>query len=344
MIHSIIPDSIINQFKELIIKSEQISLITHPNPDGDALGSSLAFYHALRGLNKRVKVIVPNFFPSFLNWMPGSDEIMVFDQQMRKTESFIHHSDLIICLDFNTLKRIERISPAIQQSKATLVLVDHHIDPDPVFDLAVSYTIASSTCELVYDLIDNMGFLPEFKLDLASCIYVGIMTDTGSFSYSCNHSRPYEITAKLVEQGLDVAQIHNLVYDTFSENRLRLLGYLLNRRMKIIPEYNAAYISLSMADQKKYDFQIGDSEGIVNYALSIQGIRFAAFFTEKAELVRVSLRSKGDLSVNQLARKYYQGGGHRNAAGGNSYSTLRKTENAFMRLLIENKELLQHEN
>jgi len=339
----LITDNIFQQFRDLIENSKQISLIAHPNPDGDALGSSLAMYHALHSF-KNLRVIVPNSFPSFLEWMPGTDQIMIFDHQFRQAESFIKSSDLIICLDFNTLKRIDRIAPIIKASGAKCVLIDHHLEPDPDFDLAISNIHASSTSELVFDVIEKLGYLPQDIAAFSSCIYVGIMTDTGSFSYSCNHGRPYEITAFLVDKGLDVAHIHNLVYDTFSESRIRLLGHLLNKRMKVIPEYRAAFISLSMADQKKYNYQVGDSEGIVNYALSIQGIRLAAFFTEKPELVRVSLRSKGNLSVNLLARKYYHGGGHKNAAGGNSYNTIRKAEIEFRKILEENKVLLQNES
>lgn len=338
-----IRDNVFEQLRDLIETSEQISLIAHPNPDGDALGSSLAMYHALKA-SRNLRVIVPNSFPSFLEWMPGSEQIMIFDHQPRQAESFILKSDLIICLDFNTLKRIERIAPIIKASGAKCVLIDHHLEPDPDFDLAISDTRASSTSELVFDVIEKSGYLPDDISSFASCIYVGIMTDTGSFSYSCNHGRPYEITAFLVDNGLDVAHIHNLVYDTFSEGRIRLLGHLLNKRMEVIPEYKAAFISLSLADQERFNYQVGDSEGIVNYALSIQGIRLAAFFTEKSELVRVSLRSKGNLSVNQLARKYYQGGGHKNAAGGNSYTTIRKTEIEFRKILEENKALLQNED
>lgn len=341
---SFIPESSIVRLKELIDNSQQISLITHPNPDGDALGSALALYHALVPLNKTVKAIVPNDFPSFLSWMPGSGEMLIYDHSKAGTEAYIRNSDLIICLDFNTLKRIERLTPVVKASGAGLVLIDHHLDPDPGFDLQISYTVASSTSELVYDVIKRMKMMPDDTSQLADCIYVGIMTDTGSFSYSCNHPRPYEITAELVANGLDTALIHNLVYDTFSEDRLRLLGHLLSKRMKVLPEYGAAYISLSLSDQKKYNFQVGDSEGIVNYALSIQGIRLAAFFTEKKELVRVSLRSKGNMSVNTLARKYYNGGGHKNAAGGNSFVSLRKTENDFVRMLSENKENFSNEN
>lgn len=331
-------DKQIHQLNQLIFSSSTITILTHPNPDGDALGSSLALFHALAFQNKNVKVIIPNSYPAFLKWLPGIDDTIVFDHSPKKAEEQILRSDLIICLDFNTLKRIERIAPIIRSSQAHLALIDHHLEPDSEFQIQISDTNASSTAELVYDVILSLQIMPADLSLIAPCIYVGIMTDTGSFSYSCNHPRPYEITAKLVESGLDVAVVHNLVYDTFSESRLRLLGYLLNRKMKVFPSHQAAFISLSLADQIKYNFQIGDSEGIVNYALSIEGIKLAAFFTEKSDLVRVSLRSKGDLSVNLLARQYFNGGGHKNAAGGNSYTTLKKTELAFVKMLDQIKD------
>lgn len=339
-----IPEYSIIQFKKLINNSQRISLITHPNPDGDALGSSLALLHALKPLHKDVKAILPNSYPSFLSWLPGIGDMLIFDQSRKEAEVHILKSDLVICLDFNTLKRLDKIAPLVVASKATRVLIDHHLEPDPDFHLIFSQTKASSTAELVHDIILALNLLPSDISVIAPCIYVGIMTDTGSFSYSCNHPRPYQITAELVEKGLDVARIHNLVYDTFSESRIRLLGALLNKKMKVFPEFQAAYMSLSLADQIKYNFQIGDSEGIVNYALSINGIRLAAFFTEKNDLVRVSLRSKGKLSVNQIARKYFNGGGHQNAAGGNSYTSLRKTEQVFEKLLAEIKDSFPNEN
>lgn len=317
----------------LLKTNPTIALVSHTNPDGDALGSTLALYQVLKNLGHNVTAIVPNGYPSFLEWMPYINDVVIAESKQKLTEKVIKDAEIIICLDFNAFHRVERLENYLTKSKAVKVLIDHHLEPASYFDISISDVSASSTSELVYNLIEDFGYEAHIDQGVAECLYVGIMTDTGSFSYSCNHERTYIITSRLIAKGVDPQRVHNLVYDTFSENRLRLLGHLLRNKMVVVPKFKTAYISLSLADQKKYNYQIGDSEGIVNYALSIEGIRLAAFFTEKKDKVRISFRSKGDFSVNELARTYFDGGGHKNAAGGNSYTTLIKTKRYFESLL-----------
>ncbi len=317
----------------LLKTNPTIVLVSHTNPDGDALGSTLALYQVLKALGHKVTAIVPNTYPSFLEWMTCINEVVIAENKQKFTEKAIKEADIVICLDFNAFHRVERLENYLTKSKAVKVLIDHHLEPANYFDISISDVSVSSTSELVYNLIEDLGYEAHIDQGVAECLYVGIMTDTGSFSYSCNHERTYIITSRLIAKGIDPQRVHNLVYDTFSENRLRLLGHLLRNKMVVAPQFKTAYISLSLADQKKYNYQIGDSEGIVNYALSIEGIRLAAFFTEKKDKVRISFRSKGDFSVNELARTYFDGGGHKNAAGGNSYTTLIKTKRYFESLL-----------
>ncbi|MDO9512351.1 MAG: bifunctional oligoribonuclease/PAP phosphatase NrnA [Bacteroidales bacterium] len=325
---------------KLLENKNNILIIGHSNPDGDAIGSSLALAAYLRLCGKNARVLMPDPFPDFLNWLPGASDIFIFIQQKKESIRIIKDSEIIFCLDFNSLNRLGPLEKQIAQSGLPMVLVDHHLEPDKNFDAQIHTIEVSSTSELVFELILHLPQKVEITKEIASCLYVGIMTDTGSFSYSCNNVRTYEITAHLVNTGLDVREIHNLIYDTFSENRLRLMGHLLLNRMKVLPEFATAYIYMSIKDQEKFGFTPGDSEGFVNYALSIKGIRFAAFFTEKKELIRISFRSKGDFSVNDFARKHYLGGGHRNAAGGNSLFKLRSELKHFENLLTEYKEEL----
>ena len=331
--HFFFPES--EKFKEILKNKPSIVLLSHANPDGDALGSVLALYLIFNALGHHVTPMVPNGFPSFLKWMPSIKSVLIADAKPALADKTIRNADLIICLDFNAFNRVDKLETSLTESKAIKILIDHHLEPAKTFDITISNILASSTSELVYNFIEALGYEDYIDKDVAECLYTGIMTDTGSFSYSCNYERTYIITSRLINKGVDPQSVHNLVYDTFSENRLRLLGHLLRNRMKVLPQFKTAYIYLSMVDQNRYDYQIGDSEGIVNYALSIEGIRFAAFFTEKKDKVRTSFRSKGDFSVNEFARKYFDGGGHRNAAGGNSYTTLIKTRRYFEKLLSD---------
>lgn len=328
-----IPKEVLEKFRQYIEQAQNILLVSHTNPDGDALGSSLGLWHYLNLRGKTTNVIVPNRFPGFLKWLPGLDRIVIYEQDERKCAQLFKEADLVICLDFNAFHRVERLEKYLVGFRKPVLLIDHHLEPDVTFDSSISYTDSSSTSELVFDLIEGLGDKELINLDIAKCLYVGIMTDTGSFSYSCKHSRPFNITGFLVEKGLDVQSVNVLVYSTQSEDRLRLLGHLLSKRMVVMSEYNTAYIWLSLSDQEKFNYRPGDAEGFVNYALTIEGIKLAAFFTEKKDVVRISLRSKGDFSVNDMARRHFEGGGHRNAAGGNSFLSLRGTILRFRKIV-----------
>jgi len=324
-----------NKIRDLIGSSPDIVITTHYNPDGDAIGSSLALYLILNHLGCNAVVIVPNEYPSFLKWMPGNEKMMIYEDNAEQCDELIAKAKVLFSLDYNSMSRVKHFTKQLQEAKATKILIDHHIDPSGEFDFTHSRINISSTCELLYEFIKGLGFENEIDKEVAECLYVGIMTDTGSFSYACNYSQTYEITAILVNKGIDAEHIHRLVYDTYSENRMRLLGYCLSDRLVVRTKYKTAYIWLTQDDLTRFDHQIGDTEGVVNYALSIEGITLAALFTERNDRIRISFRSKGEFSVNEFARKHYAGGGHRNAAGGDSFISMKETLQKFEQLLPE---------
>ena len=320
--------------KQLSDKNQKIVITTHHNPDGDAIGSSLALYEYLKLLHYEVNCIVPNSYPSFLSWLSGNEDILVFEQEIIKSKELIESADILFSLDYNTFHRSGEMENDIKKSKAKKVLIDHHLEPSIDFDISISKTETSSTSELVYEIIEFFGHKNLINKTIAESLYVGIITDTGSFSYSCNYSNTYNIISHLIELGIDGKTIHQLVYATFSEDRLRLLGYCLSERLVVIPKYNTAYIFLTKEDLQRFNYKPGDTEGVVNYALTIQGIEFAVLFTERDDYIRISFRSKGEFSVNEFARKHYEGGGHKNAAGGNSYKSMDETLKEFTKKLI----------
>ena len=318
----------------------KILITTHTNPDGDAIGSSLAMYGYLKKKGHTVSVMIPDPDPAFLDWMPFHSSILVFRNQQELCLAAIENAEVIFCLDYNGLKRLSDAEEPIRKAKATKILIDHHRDPGPDFDYSFSMIETSSTSELVYDFIAGCGDTDLIDTDIATCIYSGIITDTGSFSYSCNYEKTYLITADLYRKGIDGEHIHRLVYDTYSEGRLRLLGYSISEKLVVLHEFHTAYIYLSKEDLDRFNYRIGDTEDIVNYALSVAGINLAALFSERDGVVRVSLRSKGNFSVNDIARKYFNGGGHVNAAGANSYVSLEETVRIFVEMLPDYKEKL----
>lgn len=318
---------------ELLSGKNNILIISHPNPDGDSIGSSLAMSRLLAKKGMTPYAIVPNSIPSYLAWLPGASDIIVYEKQVNKALKAIQDAELVFFMDFNSRNRLNDIGKLFENIHTPTVLIDHHLQPANTFDAVFHTTEVSSTSELVYEFIKKAGLKELVDYEIATCLYTGIMTDTGSFSYSCNYPNTYYVTAELITHGLNVNRIHNLIYDTFSEDRMRLLGHLLHNCMIVKHELHTAYMYLTLSDQKKFNFQPGDSEGFVNYALSIKGIRFAAFFTEKENLVRISFRSKGSFSVNHFARIHFDGGGHLNASGANSYRSLNDTIEYFESLL-----------
>jgi phosphoesterase RecJ-like protein len=328
-----IPESSITYLIKLLEEKSDVLITTHYNPDGDAIGSSLALYLFLASKGINSKVLIPNELPSFLQWMPGLKDAIIYVENPDLGNALINSSDLIFCMDYNGLGRVKLFAEQLRNSKATRVIIDHHIQPENDFDLVFSITGVSSTSELLYQILEQAGLLNGINSEMAECFFVGIMTDTGSFSFSCNRHETFEIAANLIKTGIDVERIHRLVYDTYSESRMRLLGHCLGTNMKVLPEYATAYIWLSKKDLEQYDYQQGDTEGVVNYALSIQNVAVAALFTERDDRIRVSLRSKGEFSVNEFARTHCNGGGHRNAAGGDVFKTMAETLSWFESLL-----------
>jgi bifunctional oligoribonuclease and PAP phosphatase NrnA len=339
----LLENTLISKLKKLLKDPKDVVIITHTHPDGDAMGSSLAFYHFLKFMGHRVQLVVPTEYPDFLSWMPGIKDVVLFEDNKEEVFSSLRSAALIFCLDFNSSDRMEGIRDGFHRSAATKILIDHHIERESFCDLAYTKTQTSSTSEMVYDLIEHLNETHLLNSEIAECLYVGIMTDTGSFSYACEYERTFLVTAALVKIGIDTERLHRLVYDTYSENRLRLLGYCLSERLIVLPELSTAYIALSMKDLERFDYKIGDTEGIVNYTLGIKGIVFGALITERKDKVKISLRSKGNFDVNRIARLHFNGGGHKNASGGDLYCTFYEAVKLFTNTIpIYSEELCKY--
>lgn len=320
-------------FQELKSKRFRITITTHYNPDGDAIGSSLGLYHVLKGLGHEVTILIPNDLPDFLQWMPGLDQIVVFQHSPDQGSRLLAEAEYIFCLDYNALHRVRLFEHELRAATCPRILVDHHLQPENEFSEVHSTNLVSSTSELIYSLIQHYGLDGFVNKQVAECLFVGIMTDTGSFSYSCNSSATFEIVGDLIRHGLDPGHIHRLVYDTYSESRMRLLGHCLANKLQVRADSATAFIWLSRDELNQFNYQQGDTEGVVNYALSIKGVALAALFTERDDRIRVSLRSKGDFSVNEMARSHFNGGGHRNAAGGDLFMPMPEALTFFENLL-----------
>lgn len=330
----------IKKLKALLNKPKNIVIVTHWSPDGDAMGSSLGLYNYLIQKEHRVQVITPNDYPTFLNWLPGNKKVVEFSKDPKTAISKVAKADFIFCLDFNSLKRIDLLGDEVAKAKAVKMIIDHHLQPEDFADYLLHSIQASSTCELIYDFISLMGDKKKLNKDVANCLYTGIMTDTGSFRYPSTTAKTHQIVAELIMAGAENAPIHDLVYDNNSEGRLKLLGYCLAERLTVLNELETAYFALSQEDLKRFGYVKGDTEGVVNFALSIKGIRFSAFFVERDGIIKISFRSKGKFDVNQFARKHFSGGGHANAAGGMSALSLKDTIAKFVALLPEYKKQL----
>jgi phosphoesterase RecJ-like protein len=331
----------IEEIKPLLEGPKKVVVTMHQKPDADAMGSSLAMYHYLRQKGHEVAVISPTNFPDFLKWMPGADLVLDFESMQDKAMSALEGIDLLFCLDFNALYRTKTMAPYLEQLKCTKILIDHHLEPQPTFDYGVSDTAASSTAQLVYETLYKLGEEQYITTEIAQCIYAGTMTDTGSFRFASTSARVHRMVADLLDRGLKHELIHQAIYDNFLENRLRFIGHSLLHRMEVFYEYNTAMMAIPYADLKRFDLQTGDTEGLVNFLLSIQGIKMAALIIDRREEIKLSFRSKGDFDVNTFARKYFEGGGHFNASGGRSSDTLEKTVQRFIKAVEENEDLLQ---
>ena len=313
-----IDESKLDKFKELVENASCISLVTHPNPDGDAVGSSLGMCQILKNMGKEVYSIIPNAFPDFLGWMEDADKCINFEKNAQQVEQVLTKSELVICLDFNAISRLNGLGQLFASCvTAPKVLIDHHLFPEPEFDVEFSVLGVSSTCELVYHIAVRQGWKSFVSTSAAEALYAGIMTDTGSFSYSCSTPTTFHIVADLINLDINKEKIHQVVYNTFSEERMRLMGYCLNEKMVVLKDYKAAYIALTLKDLNRFKHRSGDTEGIVNLPLSIKDVNMSVLFTEQTDgTIKLSLRSKGEFSVNEFSRKYFYGGGHKNAAGG----------------------------
>lgn len=325
----------ITNIKELLSTQKKIVIVSHRNPDGDAYGSSLAMYHFLKKLNHKVNVVSPNDCPDFLKWMPGQDKIIIFENEVSKGTQLLNDADIIFTLDFNALHRVgNAMQKVLENVSATYILIDHHQEPDNFAKYMYSDVSICSTSQMIYHFFEKMDVLDSIDKNIATCLYTGIVTDTGSFKYQSTTSTTHRVVANLIDKNIDHAKIHNRLYDTNSVNRLQLLGKAL-RNLKVVQQYNTAYISLSQREMNMYNYKKGDTEGFVNYGLSIKGVVFAAIFIEdqKQSIIKMSFRSKGDFSVNEFARKHFNGGGHINAAGGRSELSLKDTITKFLEII-----------
>ena len=322
-------------------RANKIIIVPHKGPDGDAIGSCLALYHFLKEKGHSVQVIAPNDFPQFLKWLPGSEEILIYENKVELCNELIEEAEIVFTLDFNMLNRAGDMVDVLTASNASFIMIDHHPEPSDYANHTYSDSTMSSTCQMVYKFIHKLHGLKLITPEIATCLYTGIMTDTGSFKYRSTTSETHRVIADLIDKGADNAKIQNLIYDTFSESRMRLLGVAL-QNLQVNKELKTAYITLSQEELDKNNFKKGDTEGFVNYGLSLEGIVFAAIFIEhKVEgIIKISFRSKGSFSVNEFARAHFNGGGHLNAAGGKSDLSLENTEIKFNSIIHEDREQL----
>ena len=332
----------IKEIKELLATPQNIVIVPHRNPDGDAIGSSLAVYHFLKNKGHNATVVSPNDYPVFLKWLPDSKEGFKFDVQNRQSKSCIDEASIIFLLDFNALHRVgSDMENYLQNYAGTFIMIDHHQQPDNIAKYLYSDTSICSTCQMVYHFFEMLDEVASVNADIASCLYTGIMTDTGSFRFPSTTSTTHRIIADLIDKGANNAKIHNNVYDTNSYGRLQLLGRALIN-LEVIEKLNTAYITLSQDELNEFNYEKGDTEGVVNYALSLKGVIFAAIFIEDVEqqIIKISLRSKGSFSVNKFSREHFDGGGHDNAAGGKSELSLEETVKKFRKVLPNYKTAL----
>lgn len=318
---------------------KKIAIIPHRNPDGDAMGSTLGLYHILKQLQHEVVVIAPNEFPDFLAWLPESEKVMVFERSFDKCKTVLENSELIFTLDFNALHRTgEQMEKLLKTLTATSVMIDHHQAPDGYATYTFSDTAYGSTCQMVYDFIYQLGYENLLNQTVATCLYTGIVTDSGGFRFPKTTSATHKCVADLIDRGINNSEIHNSLFDDSTYNRLLLLGKAL-QNLKILNEYKTSYITLSQDELNEFGHQKGDTEGIVNYGLSIKGIDFTAIFIENKEegIIKISFRSQGAFDVNQFARTHFEGGGHINAAGGKSFLSLEETVQKFIAILAAEK-------
>ncbi len=326
--------------KELLSIPKDVVIVSHRSPAGHAVASSLGLRHYLEKIGHVVKIILPSDYPDFLGWMPGVNDILIFDEFPDESREIVAKAGLIFCLDFNSLDRIDKLGEAVKENKSPVIMIDHHLFPEPFADHIISDTSASSTSEMVFEFIRDLGDREYLDAQIGDCLFTGILTDTGSFKYSTS-PKLFRIVADLIEVGVNDYRLQDLIFNSFTEKQLRLLGHCLYNRMEILPEFQTGIITLTKDDYADFDIQRGDTEGVVNYLLKMRNIQMAAFIHEQPTIVKISLRSKGDVDVQSIAKKHFRGGGHKNAAGGASFQTLRGTVKKFKELLPQYRTMLQ---
>jgi phosphoesterase RecJ-like protein len=331
-------DKIYGQLSE----KKNIVITMHQKPDADAMGSALGLFHFLRQLGHQITVISPTNWARWLNWMEGVNGVVDYELNRPVADQLLDQAEWVFCLDFNHLGRTKQMAPKLRSLSAVRILIDHHQEPDvEIFKYGISNTAKSSTCEMVYDFIVQSGHRDKINKFVAECLYAGVVADTGSFRFASTHASVHHMVAALKEQGLEHTRVHEELYDNFLENRLRFLGHILSNRMEIYYELNTVLVHISRQDLLKFDIKTGDTEGLVNYPLSIQGIKLVGLVIDRDEERKWSFRSKGDFDCNTFARKYFTGGGHFSAAGGGDSASLQETIHKFKQALKENSSLLQ---
>lgn len=334
----------IHILKSLLASPKKIAIVTHFKPDADALGSSLGLAGFLRNKNHQVDVISPSDYPDFLTWMPGSASVIAVSkhatQTLESAKAAFQQADVIFCLDFSSLGRIHELAEEVKKSEAKKVLIDHHLEPENFADFILWDVSAASTAQLILRLIHLMDEKEFIDANIANCLYAGLMTDTGGFRHNNTTRKEFQIAEELVSHGANPSEVARLIYDTNTVGRLRLMGFVLSEKLTVLPEYNTAYMTLSDHELKRFEVQTGDTEGLVNYGLSIKNVRLSVLMYDRKEEIKISFRSLGDFSVNELARKHFEGGGHRNASGGSSKLSLEDTLHRFLSVLPEYKEKL----
>lgn len=326
----------IENLRRILEGEKRIVILSHTNPDGDAIGSSLAWCKALEREGHRVTCIVPNRYPYYLSWMTDIESLVVYNQQSDIAARAIAEAEILFCLDFHSISRLDSLSEELEKNRrATRVLIDHHLNPAEQFDVMFSHPESSSTCYLVYRIIAALWGEKSITREQAEVLYVGMMTDTGNFSFSFLTPDLFRAVAVLSETGINIPQIYNNVYNSFTEGRARLFGYVINRKMKTLRKGTVAHLSLTEEEMRRFWFQQGDSEGFVNYPLTIKKMKMSAIFIEHHDFIRVSLRSRGEVDVNIFAARYFNGGGHKNAAGGKSFVSMQETISHFEKAVEE---------
>ena len=335
----------LDSLKAVLSSPCKIAITTHFKPDADALGSSLGMANYLTKKGHEVQVITPSDYPEFLHWMKGNDRVMVYtDDRKEEIRHLFNAAHLIITLDFSVLSRINDMGKMVKESPAYKVNIDHHLEPEDFADFRLWSTRAAATCELCYELIAALDDRHQIDADIAECLYAGIMTDTGNFRHSNTTKNVHEVVAQLIQLGADNAKVARHVYDGNSLNRLRFIGYILSEKLVVLPEYHTAYFAITAKELARFNSQTGDTEGLVNYALSLKGVIFAALFTERKEEIKISFRSVGNFPANEIAAKFFNGGGHKNAAGGKTTDSLKETVNKFKAVIANYKEQLDRES